>query len=140
MKLPDLTLLAQLADSCIPGGQPDFEHVRDDAGEEHSVRVTAEHYEEGDVQELSETTDITCHLEEWIDDTFVLNDPICQFELRLKVCGRIDGCPVSVHNFVKGQEIVVLRLVLVPDEKVRVFQGDFIVAELHLFDSTPIRG
>ena len=126
-KLLSLELSGQLIDIGVPGGQAHLEHVWDDTGSEHPIRIAAEHQHKGDFQKLSETTYVARHLEERVDDAFILNDSIGQLELHLDVRCRVDSGPITIHNFVERQKIMLLRLLFIPDEKVGVLERDFIV-------------
>ena len=67
-----------------------MEHVPDQFCVEHAVGVTSNQQEDTNINELTEATNVTSHVEERIDDSLILNDPISETELALKVSGWVN--------------------------------------------------
>ena len=110
-----------------------MEHVPDQFCVEHAVGVTSNQQEDTNINELTEATNVTSHVEERIDDSLILNDPISETELALKVSGWVNRSQILIHDGVDGQKVVLLGLMLVPNHEVAVFQLNFVVIQLNFF-------
>ena len=72
------------------GVESDFKDVLDQIGKEHTVGISAHKKKAKNVNSLPEATNISSHVEEWVNHSFIFYHSIVQAKLGLKVGVRID--------------------------------------------------
>lgn len=79
--------------------------------------VATDNEETEDVAELGEASNVACHIKERVDDSLVLNHSIRESELALEVGIGVDRAQILILYLVNRDEVVSLRLVLIPEEE-----------------------
>ena len=79
--------------------------------------VATDNEETEDVAELGEASNVARHIKERVDDSLVLNHPIRESELALEVGIGVDRAQILILYLVNRDEVVSLRLVLIPEEE-----------------------
>jgi hypothetical protein len=103
-----------------------FKDVLNCACKEHPVRIPPHYQDATDVDGVTKATDVASKVEDGIDFPFILNHSIGEPDIALKVCCRVYGADVLAVCMAYRQEVIVVRLVLVPNPELRVFQLDFV--------------
>ena len=80
-----------------------------------------------DVDGIAETADVACHIQDGINFAFVLNHTIGKSDIYLEVRCRVDSAEVAAICMANRQELEVVRLMLIPNPELRVFQLHFVV-------------
>lgn len=79
--------------------------------------VATDNEETEDVAELGEASNVARHIKERVDDSLVLNHSIRESELALEVGIGVDRAQILILYLVNRDEVVSLRLVLIPEEE-----------------------